>query len=180
MNPAWNLGVAQARHEFLAILNDDLIFDPALLDLAARTVARPFTGMVGIDPLHLNRPASLPPKVRIASEHLICGGYGMFMCLRRRDYVHLPDEMKIWGGDNILYRAQKWPNRVIMGPWIRAELGTTSSDPVFADLRASDARLCDHHLRHTVGWRWWHRLDGFLLSVRRMRHRLLNRVLQRP
>ena len=35
VNPAWNLGAREARGKYLAILNDDVLFEPELLDAAA-------------------------------------------------------------------------------------------------------------------------------------------------
>ena len=175
VNPAWNLGVREARAEYLAIINDDVLFDPALLDLAARAVTAPFTGLVGIDPLHMNRAESLPPKIRLASHHLICSGFGMFMCMPKSNYVPIPEEMKIWGGDDVLYMSQRWPNKVIMGPWIRSEVGTTSSDATFSPFLEHDGRICERYLRDEVGWRWWHRPEEWVLAIRRLRHRLAGR-----
>lgn len=47
VNPAWNLGAREARGDFLAIVNDDVRFDDAAFDLAARGLR--WFGVVGPD-----------------------------------------------------------------------------------------------------------------------------------
>ena len=110
VNPAWNLGVREARAEYLAIINDDVLFDPVVLDVAAEFVVKPRRGILALEGTFLNREHATRPRLRVAGSNLIGNSFGMFMCLRRENYVPIPEDLKVWGGDDWLFFHQPWPN----------------------------------------------------------------------
>ena len=48
VNPAWNLGVVEAQSKFIIISNDDILFDPHVIDVCARALCLP-VGIIGPD-----------------------------------------------------------------------------------------------------------------------------------
>lgn len=70
VNPAWNLGVREARGRLVAIVNDDIEMPNSLLHLASELLSRPWVGLVGADIHH--RGGSR--RVRLATHaHITLG-----------------------------------------------------------------------------------------------------------
>ena len=136
VNPAWNLGAREARGKYLAILNDDVLFDPALFDLAAKWLRRPGVGIVGPNGSCFNRPTMGDVKVRPTYARPM--GFGTAMFMRRAFYVPIPETMRIFHGDDWLF--EKAPRRC----WtfwdfpIVTEMEVTSGDPAFNPVAVED------------------------------------------
>jgi glycosyltransferase involved in cell wall biosynthesis len=170
VNPAWNLGAAEARAELLAIVNDDVQFDDEALTHAAEILRKGRYGIVAPDKSCLWADASRPVSHRLASrDNLI---FGTFMCMRKSDYVPIPDELRIWGGDHWLYWNQRRPSAVLIRTPFRTEMSTTSSDPEFEALRATEAEAVTRIMRNVRGRRWWHHPTAVLELARTTRARL--------
>lgn len=169
VNPAWNLGAREARGEYLAIINDDIRFDPELIDHAAATLAKPFVGIVGIDGAHLNHPRAEKIRTRIATYEHVTLGFGMIMFLRAKDYVPIPDRVKIWGGDDWLFMQQKRPNRVLIGARVETDVSVTSGSPEFQALRQQEWEATNQMMGPVHGSRWWHRPARAIATARKLR-----------
>lgn len=173
VNPAWNLGVKSAKGDYIAIVNDDVLFSDEVFYYAARLLRLPFVGMVGPDGAFMNRPG-IALSHRIAGEGHIPLGMGVFMAMRRKDYLPIPDTMKIWGGDDWLYWTQRMPSRVLLGGDFRTDMSTTSGSVEFSPLRESDRQATLQALATVRGRRWWHAPVGGLARLRRVKGRLVH------
>ncbi|HSO69495.1 MAG TPA: glycosyltransferase family 2 protein [Arachnia sp.] len=156
VNPAWNLGAREARYPFLAFVNDDVRFGDEVFDECARVLRRGLFAMVGPDhPCFEPTEYSKPISHRVAPEFNLV--FGTFMCLRREDYVPIPDKLRIWGGDDFLFWGQHRPNAVLVRTRFRTEMSTTSSDPEFMAWRERERQATLALLVDIQGARWWHR-----------------------
>lgn len=165
VNPAWNLGAATAKGRLLAIVNDDIDMPDALLDTMAGLLHRPWIGLVGTD-IHLTAGRR---RVRLATEAHITLGYGVFMAMRRKDYVPIPDDLKIWGGDNLLFWSARRLPVVILGSGITTELGTTSASPEFQQMRQDELNRTNELVGAWHRRRFWHPLATAVERFRRRR-----------
>lgn len=165
VNPAWNLGVREARGRLVAIVNDDIEMPNSLLHLASELLSRPWVGLVGADIHH--RGGSR--RVRLATHAHITLGYGVFMALRRKDYIPIPDDLKIWGGDDWLFWSARRPPVVILDSGISTTMGTTSGSAEFRAMRLEETRRVDAHIGGWIGRRKWHHGSRGLESFRRRR-----------
>ena len=172
VNPAWNLGAREARAEFLAIINDDVLFDPVVLDIAADFVVKPRRGILALHGKFINQEQAAPSKIRIAGSDLVGLSFGMFMCLRRENYVPIPEDLKVWGGDDWLFFHQPWPNWALMGPVVRSDVSVTSSETQFQQMLDEENRRAKEYVRQMYGSRWWHRPVDALVAARVFRARL--------
>ncbi|MDO4918811.1 glycosyltransferase family 2 protein [Kocuria sp.] len=172
VNPAWNLGVREAVADHIALINDDVLFDPVVLDIAAEFVLKPRRGILGLEGTFINRQQATPAKLRIAGRDHISSSFGMFMCLRKENYVPVPEDLLVWCGDDWLFLQQPWPNWVLMGPLVRSEVSVTSSAGEFQRMVRRETELADTYLRQVYGTRWWHRPVDVLVAARRQRARL--------
>lgn len=171
VNPAWNLGAREARGEYLAIINDDMRFDPELIDHAAHTLGKPGVGIVGVDGAFLNRPRSDKIRTRLATYEHVAIGFGMAMFMRRSNYVPIPDDVKIWGGDDWLFMHQKWPNRVLVGARIETDVSVTSGSPEFQEMRQREWAAANRIMVPVHGSRWWHHPARAFAGARKLRAR---------
>ncbi len=169
VNPAWNLGVREAVGRFVAIVNDDVLFDDEVFDEAARVLQRGLFGMVVPDRSCFQAGRwDKPISHRLATGRLNLV-WGTFMALRRTDYRPVPDSLLIWGGDDYLYWSQRKPNAVLIRTQFRTTMGTTSSSPEFQSLRRREYE----ETMAIVGalYRWWHAPVKALDWLKRTRHR---------
>ncbi|WP_115165287.1 glycosyltransferase family 2 protein [Micrococcus luteus] len=169
VNPAWNLGVEQARGRLVAIVNDDVLFHPSVLDAVARWLNLPWVGMIGVDGAGMNMPGDTRLRLRPASYEDVRTGFGVFMALRRSDYVPIPtDGPRIWGGDDWLFQAQRRPNWVIRGGGFTTDMSATSGSPEFVALRRREIEATREMLAAWGEHRWWNKGAALLTRLRRL------------
>lgn len=93
VNPAWNLGVKQANNEDILILNDDFTFDLNFL-----TEVIKFKDQYAM--LAINRDKSEKNLVDVTKRP---DGFGCAFYVNRKHYVVIPDNIKIYFGDDWLF-----------------------------------------------------------------------------
>ena len=168
VNPAWNLGAREARGEYLAIINDDVLFEDEALTHAHRALRRGMFGVIGPAQDGFNTAPHGRRRVRVAPFFSFKGSFGTFMCLRAEDYVPIPEEMKIWGGDDWLFLQQRKPNGVLAGYRFDTEMGTSSGSPEFQALREAELAAARPILMPLYRTRWWHRPVEYLDRARKL------------
>lgn len=103
VNPAWNLGVKEAKEEIVALLNDDITIPENFCRNVASAMT-PEMGIVGISAEYVigNQGEPMPPET--TSLQLEPGGnvYGVALFFYKASYVEIPQEMKIFCGDTWL------------------------------------------------------------------------------
>lgn len=178
VNPAWNLGVAEAKTEYIALVNDDIRFEDEALDHSARVLRRGFYSIVGPDKTCFRGHQSRNISHRIAPFDTTTFGFGTFMCMRRNNYVPIPEEMPIWGGDDWLFIQQRRPNAVLVHTEFRTKGSTTTSSPEFAAMRSEQQEVCARILDPLAHTRWWHRPVEWIAWARWTRYSILRRARQ--
>lgn len=134
VNPAWNLGAARARHDRLILSNDDILFNTRLLD-ALHPLLTSGVGIIGPGRSCFDRPTG-PPRLAFAATR--GWGFGTLMVMRTDAYRPIPEDIKIWSGDNWLFHHQAAPNYRILGFPIDTRMSTTSRRPEFETQKHAD------------------------------------------
>jgi hypothetical protein len=95
VNPAWNLGVSQAKYENIILANDDLLLDDITGLLAFISENLDYDMVLGLNP-DQNGP------YRISGGDFIGKGWGRFIAIKKGSYRPIMDDLKVWYGDNLL------------------------------------------------------------------------------
>ncbi|HET9649817.1 MAG TPA: glycosyltransferase [Microlunatus sp.] len=147
VNPAWNLGVANATSDYLVISNDDVLFDIRILPALVNVLGRR-TGIVGpdrscfVEVTEFDSPRGADPIPEPSVEPVSYRpyGFGTLMFMRRANFTPIPEDMKIWCGDDWLFRHQRGINYRLTGIAIASKMGSTSRQPQFSDRKKADIR----------------------------------------
>ena len=142
VNPAWNLGVAQARSEFLVISNDDIVFNSHVLDVAAKALRLP-VGIIGPDEYSFRR--SRDDRLWVSPSYRRTSGFGTLMFLRRDNYIPIPPDLRVWYGDDWLFTRQRRRNLHLHGACIETRMHTTAASPEFDEVKRKDGEAYAGH-----------------------------------
>jgi len=94
VNPAWNIGVRLTKNQTIVILNDDFLVDPLFFEEALKIKSK--HGMVSI-----NFDSSEDHIVEITKRS---NGLGCCFMMEKSDYVEVPPDLKIFYGDDWLFK----------------------------------------------------------------------------
>ena len=102
VNPAWNIGYIASSSEILCIANDDIAITDSALRCAA-TADWANIDLIGTSAMSTSslslKPAAYARGASLGSQY---SGFGSCMFLRRDQYRYIPEELKIWFGDDYL------------------------------------------------------------------------------
>lgn len=135
VNPAWNAGRLGAQEEYLAIINDDVLFNPSLLEDGLQFMLHRRVGILGADMSSRNWSSG---RKRFSPVQKRREGFGVLMLMPTKNYVLIPEELKIWQGDDFLFYQQKSQNYVFAGYDLWTPHHTTAGRPEFAEQKKAD------------------------------------------
>lgn len=113
VNPAWNLGVAQATNDVICIANDDILFDFKLFQKVV-PFARPEHGIIGLsagEEIHYQVPLTtgnidIVPWPHQTSQTHSRFGFGCLFFINKHSWVPIPNELMIYYGDDWIIETQ--------------------------------------------------------------------------
>lgn len=118
VNSSWNLGIMSAKYDYFAILNDDLIIPNNLCQKIMEKFKKECLGLVGLSNA-INNLNLLPPNLElenlaietlrfeILQKRQDVTYWGSAIFGRKQDYYKIPDNIKIWCGDDYLFFVNK-------------------------------------------------------------------------
>lgn len=111
VNPAWNLGVSLAKNDKLMIINDDVAFDPILIDAIYDKIDES-VGTITVDPKTISwvDDLSVPvggsvSDVQFNNSYQLLHGSAIIMGIHKNSYRVIPEEFKIYFGDEFLFKS---------------------------------------------------------------------------
>jgi len=131
VNPAWNLGYSLAKHSII-LANDDIIIKN--LNNVFELILDNDYDMVGIDlhKINNNKPIIINDIKNLPFNQ----GYGCFMYIK--NYILIPEQMKILFGDNMLFDFTK-KRGVLENSNVDVEISkTVKSDKKFKEIGIKD------------------------------------------
>ncbi len=114
VNPAWNLGMQHCNTEYWCLMNDDIMISPQFCSLVL-SLLEPSMGLVGImgdfvksvDLQKYKYPIVPAEKIYLREMNHLCYWFGIAMFGHRNSYVPIPEELKVFYGDNYLLHVNR-------------------------------------------------------------------------
>lgn len=100
VNPSWNWGVKYSKNENLLIINDDLHIKD-ITNILKKLSECQFD-FVGLDYKNLNTGNGIVIKQK---KNDMTNGFGCFLFIKKSKYIIIPENIKIWFGDRILFNS---------------------------------------------------------------------------
>lgn len=168
VNAAWNLGAAVASEEYLCISNDDIDFNPAIIDYAGKLLDRGKYSLAGPGRRALNGiDGPLSHRFSLGPYR----PFGTLMFLPKAVYKPIPEGPLIWGGDDWLFWNRDLPAAEISGIAIRTEMSTTADQFRRTPLRENDAAWWQLE-RAKIETRHWHKRVERMRKLWKIRERV--------
>jgi hypothetical protein len=113
VNPAWNLGVDLAQYPRVCVANDDIRFDTRVFRAVADRVT-PDVGVTGIG-VGLCDSYITDGAIRVVDWRpgINTFGFGQLFFVHKHSYTPIPDQLRIYFGDNYLFDKSIWSGRRI-------------------------------------------------------------------
>ncbi len=98
VNPAWNKGYSMAKEDKLMFLNDDITTDWSLLDKIHDSITED-KGIIGLGDGCWTEPKG---RFLLTPIYQLIGGFACLFFIHKNSYRPIPEELKVWYGDNFL------------------------------------------------------------------------------
>jgi hypothetical protein len=124
INPAWNKGVSLAKYDKLLVLNDDLWFDWNIFSILEPYITEDI-GLIGMAEENFDNPSN---EFGLEPIYHRNGGFACAFFIHKKNWIDIPLEMKLWGGDDWLFvknRENKKQNYKIVGFKLEGEVSGT-------------------------------------------------------
>ena len=115
VNSSWNLGIQESKNEFFGILNDDLILPTNFCAQVLKFLENNECGLIGLDKDVLesskniekfkNYPQNSDVYFAKMNDNFNTGYWGAAIFGNKKNYYPIPEKLKIYCGDNFLYKA---------------------------------------------------------------------------
>jgi len=108
VNPAWNLGVEKSRYKYIGILNDDIIFPKNAFQQIYDFLYKNEIGLLGLDSIKCSDKSCFTgyPKdseIKFCPIDIRGNCWGSAIFGEKDNFCHIPDDIKIWYGDDYLF-----------------------------------------------------------------------------
>ena len=96
VNPSWNLGVSKSISDNIVLCNDDINFSTNIfkdINIESETLYGPHTNCYGIQN---------DSQYEYIREKNINYGFGCLLFFKKKNYIPIPEDLKVFFGDNFL------------------------------------------------------------------------------
>lgn len=114
VNPAWNLGVREAKNEIVGIFNDDILLPLNFIEEVNNFIQKtPGFGIIGLDSNYIRNyekkdfetyPNNSKLTFRPFKKTIYTEYFGSAFFIKKENYYEIPKNIKVWCGDNYLLK----------------------------------------------------------------------------
>jgi len=146
VNPSWNYGFKLAQEEYLLILNDDIIISENFIENLSHMSIEDY-GLIGVEEQSIQQTLDKTPYQ--TQEDIIheatarTWGYGIILVLKKDHFLEIPEEMKIWYGDDYIFNYWKKQGKKngALKTIVKTQMSITSNLPQFNAIKRRDGSL---------------------------------------
>ena len=157
VNPSWNLGVEESDYDKFIILNDDIIIPYNFVSQLEKWLTED-RGIIGIDKPSVIKVADcsnenitfLDREITLKSIVMRDWGFGIVMAGHRKSYYKIPENIRIWYGDDYLTQMnneQGKVNYVIDDIPIFTKMSATSDLKDFNEIKNIDTLMYERFIK---------------------------------
>lgn len=146
VNPSWNLGASKAKFDTLLIFQDDIDINWDIVPKVKEFIS-PEVGMVGpprentmLNP-HNAVPETSPSGLSLFPLSDRNEGYSYAFFIHKESYVPVPEELKIFWGDEYIFRKNHKRNWLLTDLHVLGEMSQSSRSPEFEAIAENDSML---------------------------------------
>ena len=143
VNPSWNLGVEKARNKVIAIANDDIDFNTDIFNFINENMLDQY-GFIGMhkDNYNLEKDGEYKLDYFHGDKHF---GWGCLFIFNKKIWNKIPEDMKIWYGDNYILFLTDSKKSVLSNLRIETEMSVTSGLVEFNEIKDKDLECYIDH-----------------------------------
>ena len=157
VNPSWNVGIEESDYDKFIILNDDIIIPYNFVSKLEKWLTKD-KGIIGIDKPSVIKVADcsnenitfLDREIALKSIVIRDWGFGIVMAGHRNSYYKIPENIRIWYGDDYLTQMnneQGKVNYVIDDIPIFTRMSATSDLEEFSEIKNVDTLMYDRFIK---------------------------------
>src|SRR5574344_1301062 len=143
VNPAWNLGVSESKYDYVALFNDDVLVSDSFCKKIMPYLSENngLIGSLGYTIKCIKDDLMYAPiedkALKISPVDAIINGFGVIMIGHKNAFPHIPEIMKVYGGDEYLFKINENNNKqnyVVYGLEMRHYGSLASANPKLKDM----------------------------------------------
>ena len=157
VNPSWNLGVEESDYDKFIILNDDIIIPYNFVSKLEKWLTKD-KGIIGIDKPSVIKVVDcsnenitfLDREIALKSIVIRDWGFGIVMAGHRNSYYKIPENIRIWYGDDYLTQMNNEEgkvNYVIDDIPIFTRMRATSDLEEFSEIKNIDTLMYERFIK---------------------------------
>ena len=149
VNPAWNWGIELAKNDLIALVNDDINFDTNIFGVIDENILNQF-GIIGMGEGNYKEQTdeTKGPYLDVWKPGVNDWGWGCMILLNKKNWIDIPDNIKIWYGDNIIKDVNPSPKACLRNFKIETEMSTTSDESIWDEIKKEDYNNFINYLRN--------------------------------
>lgn len=148
VNPAWNKGIELAKNECIALCNDDINFDPNIFGVITENIL--MSGIIGMGEGNYKDvyDDKRGPYIDMWKPGINDWGWGCMILLKKAHWKPIPNEIKIWYGDNFIKDVNPVAKGCLRNFPIDTEMSTTSDEKEWDEVKKKDYEYFINYLRY--------------------------------
>lgn len=149
VNPAWNLGIKIAKNNCIALLNDDINFNTNIFGIINSDILNEM-GIIGMGQGNYvnNFDDENGPYLEAWQPGIDDWGWGCFIMLHKKHWIDIPENIKIWYGDNVIKDVNPAPKACLRNFKIETEMSTTSNEVTWDERKKEDYKNFINYLQN--------------------------------
>ena len=122
VNPAWNLGVREAKNKIVGIFNDDILLPLNFIEEVNNFIQKtPDFGIIGLDSNYIRNyekkdfetyPNNSKLTFKLFDKTIYTEYFGSAFFIKKENYFQIPKNIKVWCGDNYLLKKNIDNNKI--------------------------------------------------------------------